>query len=132
MARLPSDESDDLSIFDRFAGWTSTQVARAPFFAACVVLVGLWACSWPLFGGDVDTWQLLVNTATTIITFLLVALLQNTTARADKSTQTKLNAVADGLSDLLVTFATQLDMPGLADDADELRQAVGLEDRMSS
>lgn len=131
MARLPSDESDDLSIFDRFAGWTSTQVARAPFFAFAVILVLVWAPTI-LFIKDVDTWQLIINTTTTIGTWLLVSLLQNTTARADKSTQTKLNAVADGLSDLLVTFATQLDMPGLADDADELRQAVGLEDRMSS
>jgi Low affinity iron permease len=46
---------------------------------------------------SVDTWQLVINTVTTIITFLLVALLQNTQSRADKAVQQKLNTVADAL-----------------------------------
>ena len=48
----------------------------APFFVACVGLVLLWLLSYPLFGSS-DTWQLVINTATTIVTFLMVALLQN-------------------------------------------------------
>jgi hypothetical protein len=48
---------------------------------------------------DVDTWQLIINTVRTIVTFLLVAPLQNTLQRADEATQHKLNAVADGLGD---------------------------------
>ena len=47
---------------------------------------------------DVDTWQLIINTVRTIVTFLLVAPLQNTLQRADEATQHKLNAVADGLA----------------------------------
>jgi hypothetical protein len=131
VADLPSDESDDLSVFDRFAGWTSTQVARAPFFAFAVLLILIWAPTI-LFIKDVDTWQLIVNTTTTIGTWLLVSLLQNTTARADKAVQVKLNAVADGLSDLCEVLAERLDIPEVVDDARELRQAVGLEDRVSS
>ena len=50
---------------------------------------------------SVDTWQVVINTVTTIITFLLVALLQNTQSRADQAVQQKLNALADGLWDLM-------------------------------
>ena len=56
---------------------------------------------------DVDTWQLILNTITTIVTFLLVALLQNTQKRADEAVQHKLNAVADGLADLMEALAEE-------------------------
>lgn len=56
---------------------------------------------------DVDTWQLIINTITTIATFLLVALLQNTQKRADEAVQHKLNAVADGLADLMEALAEE-------------------------
>jgi low affinity Fe/Cu permease len=56
---------------------------------------------------DVDTWQLIINTITTIVTFLLVALLQNTQKRADEAVQHKLNAVADGLADLMEALAEE-------------------------
>lgn len=68
---------------------------------------------------------MIINTATTIITFLLVALLQNTQERSDNAIQEKLNAIADSLSDLMKA-------QGLEKDAAELRSAVGLEDRESS
>lgn len=57
--------------FDRFAGRSAAFVSRAPFFVFCVLLVVVWA------PGNFDTYQLLINTPTTIVTFLLVALLQN-------------------------------------------------------
>lgn len=131
MAEFPSAESDHLGVFDRFAGAVATQVARAPFFACAVLFVVLWAPSI-LIIHDLDTYQLIINTGTTIGTWLLVSLLQNTTARADKASQSKLNAVAAGLANLCETLAEQLDVPGLGEDAHELRQAVGLEERMSS
>jgi len=56
---------------------------------------------------DVDTWQLIINTITTIVTFLLVALLQNPQKRADEAVQHKLNAVADGLADLMEALAEE-------------------------
>ena len=56
---------------------------------------------------DVDTWQLIINTITTIVTFLLMALLQNTQKRADEAVQHKLNAVADGLADLMEALAEE-------------------------
>ncbi len=62
--------------FDRFAQRSAELVSKAPFFTFCVLLVVVWAPTIVLV--DFDTWQLLINTPTTIITFLLVALLQNT------------------------------------------------------
>ena len=79
---------------------------------------------------DIDTWRLIINTVTTIVTFLLVALLQNTQKRADEAVQHKLNAVADGLADLMEALAE--DHRRLHVDSTELRHAVGLEERESS
>jgi len=67
--------------------------------------------------------------ATTIVAFLLVALLQHTQERAD-ATQHKRNAIADGLADLMGELAQEL--PHLRTDSDELRHAVGLEEREST
>lgn len=128
-ATLPSDVTADLPIFDRFATKASAFVSLPWFFLLCVVLVVLWAPSILLLG-DIDTWQLIINTVTTIVTFLLVALLQNTQKRADDAVQHKLNAIADGLSDLMGTLIE--DHPNLRRDRDELRDAVGLEDRESA
>ena len=76
-----------------------------------------------------DTWQLIINTATTIITFLMVALLQNSQTRNDLATQHKLNAIADGLADLMEYTAKREDAADLRDDVSELKLAVGLEER---
>jgi low affinity Fe/Cu permease len=71
-----------------------------------------------------------INTATTIVTFLLVALLQNTEARADEAVQHKLNAIADALADLMGELSEEhVELRG---HRDELTAAVGLEDRESS
>jgi low affinity Fe/Cu permease len=126
---MPSGISEHLSFFDRFASTTSAFVSRAWFFLLCVLLVLVWAPSYFLFG-SADTWQLIINTVTTIVTFLLVALLQNTQKRADDATQHKLNAIADGLSDLMVKLSEE--HPNLRVDESELRAAVGLESREST
>ena len=127
--RLPTEVSSRKGLFDRFAGHASRFASRAPFFACCVLLVLLWVPSY-LVLGDVDTWQLIINTATTIITFLMVALLQNSQYRADEATQHKLNAIAEGLAGLMSHQAE----PGqrLSHDVEELRAAVGLENRETS
>lgn len=123
-AEMPSDVDSDLSWFDRFATAASKFVSRAWFFAFCVVLVIVWAPSIALIH-SISTWQLIINTLTTIITFLLVALLQNTQERSDKALQDKLNAIAESMSYLMTA-------QGLNKEAQELRDAVGLEERESS
>jgi low affinity Fe/Cu permease len=119
-------DTEQLSFFDRFASSANRFVSRALFFSLCLLLVVVWLPSYFLFN-SVDTWQLIINTVTTIITFLLVALLQNTQTRADAAIQHKLNAIADGLADLM--DASSADNSKLRKDMLELRQAVGLEKR---
>jgi low affinity Fe/Cu permease len=118
----PSESSHE-TVFDRFAGRAAQLVSRAPFFTACVLLVVIWLPTTVLL--DFNTSRLLINTPTTIVTFLLVALLQNTQTRNEQATQRKLNAIADGLADLMEQLAEE--RPELGDDLRELREAVGLE-----
>ncbi|MFL6144256.1 MAG: low affinity iron permease family protein [Labedaea sp.] len=125
---MPTDVDGKLSPFDRFASAASAFTSRAWFFALCVLLVVLWAPSFVLFG-SVDTWQLVINTLTTIVTFLLVALLQNTQTRANDAVQHKLNALAEGQASLMAHIAGMNDRATLHDDMRELRQAIGLEDK---
>jgi low affinity Fe/Cu permease len=118
-----------VSVFDRFASLIARFTAKPWFFTLCVLLVLLWAPSYFVVG-NIDTWQLIINTATTIVTFLLVALLQNTQTRADKAVQAKLNAIADALADLMdAQTGSERD---LRRDISELKDAVGLEDRESA
>jgi len=124
--RMPSEVDVHLSFFDRFANTITGFVSRGTFFALCVLLVLVWAPSYFLFR-SVDTWQLIINTATTIITFLLVALLQNSQTRADAALQQKLNAIATALADVMEAVD-----PGDDYSRQELRYAVGLEERESS
>ena len=79
-----------------------------------------------------DKFQLQINTTTTIITFLLVALLQNSQSRDDLATQHKLNAIADGLADFMERTSERFDDEELRQDIVELRLAVGLEVREGS
>lgn len=118
---MPSQNRQRPSLFDRFADVVASFTSRAWFFALCVLLVLVWAPSYFVFD-SVDTWQLIINTATTIVTFLLVALLQNTQKRSDDAVQQKLNAIAAYLAD-----GAQASYDELQAKADELRAAVGLE-----
>src|SRR6476659_5788806 len=72
---MPSDVTPEVGFFDRFAATASRFFSQAWFFSLCVILVLVWAPSYFLIG-NLDTWQLIINTATTIVTFLMVALLQ--------------------------------------------------------
>ncbi len=66
--------------FTHFANATARAADRPLTFALCCLVINLWAATGPLFG-FADTWQLVVNTSTTIITFLMVFLIQNTQNR---------------------------------------------------
>src|SRR3954454_6489792 len=76
--------------FATAAQWTSQQCGRAStFMLACIAIV-LWAVTCPAFGFS-DTWQLVINTGTTIVTFLMVFLIQNTQNRDMAVLQLKLD-----------------------------------------
>ena len=132
---MPSDVSSRVGFFDRFAGRAALFASRAPFFAFCVLLVVLWLLQGVitiLIKGDPKTFldaqfQLEINTTTTIVTFLMVALLQNSQTREDQATQHKLNAIADGLADMMERWSEQFDDEEIRNDVRELRLAVGLE-----
>jgi low affinity Fe/Cu permease len=138
--RMPSDITGQVGVFDRFAGWAATIASRAPFFAFCVVLVAGWLIQGVItmiVTGDPhsfldDQYQLEINTTTTIITFLMVALLQNSQTRESQATQHKLNAIADGLADLMERLSERYDDDEMRYDIKELKLAVGLENREST
>lgn len=76
--------------FTRFANATAKFTGKPVAFVTCISLVVIWAVSGPLFGFS-DTWQLVINTSTTIITFLMVFLIQNTQNRDTQAIQIKLD-----------------------------------------
>jgi low affinity Fe/Cu permease len=76
--------------FANIARSISTLVGRPAAFAVAVLVIVLWAASGPLFGFS-DTWQLIVNTTTTIVTFLMVFVIQNTQNRDTVAIQIKLD-----------------------------------------
>ena len=76
--------------FDRFARFGSKISGRPLAFNVAIILVAVWLLSGPIFGFS-DTWQLVINTATTIITFLMVFLIQHTQNRDTDALQVKLD-----------------------------------------
>lgn len=77
-------------LFAKFANVTARATGSPPAFLICVALVVLWAVTGPIFKFS-ETWQLVINTGTTIITFLMVFLIQNTQNRDGVALQTKLD-----------------------------------------
>jgi low affinity Fe/Cu permease len=78
------------SRFSRLAKWTAHAAGHPVAFIVAVTVIVLWALSGPLFRFS-DTWQLVINTGTTIVTFLVVFLVQNTQNRDSAAIQLKLD-----------------------------------------
>ncbi|KLK94865.1 iron permease [Microvirga vignae] len=76
--------------FTSFSNWVAQVSGRPTTFAISLIVILLWALSGPIFGFS-DTWQLVVNTGTTIVTFLMVFLIQNTQNRDGAAIQAKLD-----------------------------------------
>ncbi|TPK70953.1 low affinity iron permease family protein [Mesorhizobium sp. B2-3-3] len=77
-------------LFTRIANRVSHIAGLSPTFAVCCLVVVIWAASGPFFNFS-DTWQLVINTGTTIVTFLMVFLIQNTQNRDGAAIQAKLD-----------------------------------------
>ena len=77
-------------IFTRFAKWTARVTGKPITFISAVIIILIWAITGPFFNFS-DTWQLVINTGTTIITFLMVFLIQNTQNRDTEALQVKLD-----------------------------------------
>jgi low affinity Fe/Cu permease len=84
---MPDSKS---AVFDRFARWIEHQVGTPFSFGIAIAAVAVWAITGPLFGWS-DTWQLVINTGTTIVTFLMVFLIQSTQSRDTRALHLKLD-----------------------------------------
>lgn len=82
--------------FTRFASWTARNAGKPTAFAAAFGVIIVWAASGPIFGYS-DTWQLVINTGTTIITFLMVFVIQNSQNREGAALQIKLDELIRAL-----------------------------------
>ena len=83
-------------IFARAANHVAHATGRPATFMLCCILVLIWAATGPMFHFS-DTWQLVINTGTTIVTFLMVFLIQNTQNREGAALQAKLDEVIRAL-----------------------------------
>ena len=85
-------QKDKQDIFTRFTSSVSTVLGHAWIFITALVVLILWGCSGPFLGFS-DTWQLIINTSTTIITFLMVFIIQNTQNRDNLAINIKLDTL---------------------------------------
>jgi low affinity Fe/Cu permease len=91
MAKQSDDRPFSISAaFATAAQWTSLQCGRASTFAFACAAIVVWAVTGPIFQFS-DTWQLVINTGTTIVTFLMVFLIQNTQNREMSALHLKLD-----------------------------------------
>jgi low affinity Fe/Cu permease len=90
MAESTSQASRSRSPFLRFAQWASHATGRPTAFEVALLVVIVWAMTGPVFGYS-DTWQLVINTGTTIVTFLMVFLIQATQNRDTAAMHVKLD-----------------------------------------
>lgn len=103
-------------VFTRAASTVAHAAGRPTTFMLCVLVIVVWAVSGPIFGYS-DTWQLIINTGTTIITFLMVFLIQNTQNRDGAAVQTKLD-------ELIRTSRAQNAFVGIENLTDEELEAI--------
>jgi low affinity Fe/Cu permease len=116
---MPNRHSDDHSFFsaracDAFrvvAHKTSSIVGSAPAFLIALLIIVGWAASGPFFKFS-DTWQLVINTGTTIVTFLMVFLIQNTQNRDARAIHLKLDEIVRSIKEARNTF---VDVENLSD-----------------
>ena len=86
------------SWFGRFAKWAAHTTGQPLAFLLAILLIVGWAATGPLFGFG-DTWQLVINTGTTIVTFLMVFLVQNSQNRDAAAIQAKLDEIIRAATD---------------------------------
>lgn len=117
-------EGDRRNPFERFVTAVNDRVSRAPFFFVIVAALVLWAASFPLWSSSTK-WELALHTGSSVLSLLLLVLLENAGRRNDEAEHEKLNVIAEALSDLMESRAAE--DAALHDSVARLRDAVGLE-----
>jgi low affinity Fe/Cu permease len=125
-AKRTREQHQQRSWFERFVEAVHRQVSEPPFFFVCLGIVLVWLASVPLFH-DLKSWQVAIHTVTSVLTLLLLVLLENASRRAEEAAQEKLNVLAEGLAALMESRGR--DDPDLLEAAEKLRESVGLEER---
>lgn len=120
------EKSGGLNAFEAFVELSTGLISRAPFFAFCVVVVIVWGASFPLWHSTTK-WELSIHTFGAVLSLLLLVLLENASRRSAEAAQEKLNVLAAALAALMESQCQ--DDPALREATDDLRQAIGLEDR---
>jgi low affinity Fe/Cu permease len=120
------EQQAGLDPFERFVELSTKVISRAPFFAVVVAVLVIWAASYPLWK-TTTKWELAIHTFGAVLSLLLLVLLENAGRRNTEVMQEKLNVIAEALAALMDSRAA--DDPRLREAAEDLREAVGLEER---
>ena len=130
MNRSPAADTDaqheDRSRFEQFVEAIHRKVSQPPFFFVCIGVVVVWFASVPLWT-DLKQWQAAIHTVSSVLSLLLLVLLENSGRRSGEATQEKLNVIAEALADLMESRAQEDSK--LTDAVARLRDSVGLEER---
>ncbi|MBL0746329.1 low affinity iron permease family protein [Nocardioides baculatus] len=121
------ETSNGLDPFEKFVEVSTKLISRAPFFAVVVAIVVLWGASYPLWKSTTK-WELAIHTFGGVLSLLLLVLLENAGRRNTEAQQEKLNVIAEALAALMESQLTD-DSHELREAIDDLREAVGLEER---
>jgi len=125
-ARESRKSGGGLSPFEKFVETVNKAVSSPPAFAVTVLVVVLWLVSAPVWS-NAKAWQVVIHTVGSVLTLLLLVLLENAGRRSEEAAQEKLNVLAEALAALMDSRGD--DDPELQDATRKLREAVGLEER---
>ena len=119
----------------RFATWVSEKAGSTSSFIVALAIIVVWGCTGPLFGFS-DTWQLVINTGTTIVTFLMVFLIQRAQNKDALAVQLKLNelvAAIDAASNRLISVEdlSEAELEVLHQHYRELANMAGRESKLA-
>jgi low affinity Fe/Cu permease len=119
-------QDDGRNAFEKFVEGVNDRVSQAPFFIVCLGIVLVWGASAPLWP-DLKQWQVAIHTVASVLSLLLLVLLENSGRRTEEASHEKLNVIAEALAELMESHSE--DDRELADATTKLREAIGLEER---
>src|SRR5215211_943389 len=127
MISRPTATQSRSSFIGALSGMQPEVVSEGIFFTAAVIVVLLWLPTI-LFISSIATWQLVINTLTSVLAFLLIALLQNSERRYDDALHRKIDTIAAGLAELMERV-DEAEGEEVRRNVDSLRESIELERR---